>query len=62
MKRIEWATQVAQRVGTRFEPMKLAEQSLGDVLGEHTRMALKGAADSAQGVTLWLMSPEFQRR
>ncbi len=62
MKRIEWATQVAQRVGTRFEPMQLAEQSLGDALGEHTRMALKGAADAAQGVTLWLMSPEFQRR
>jgi uncharacterized protein (DUF1800 family) len=62
MKRIEWATQVAQRVGTRFEPLQLAEQSLGDVLGEHTRMALRGAADAAQGVVLWLMSPEFQRR
>jgi uncharacterized protein (DUF1800 family) len=62
MKRIEWATQVGQRIGTRVAPVQLAEQSLGDGLGEHTRMALSGAADAAQGVVLWLMSPEFQRR
>ncbi len=62
MKRIEWATQVGQRVGTRDSPVKLAEQSLGLVLSGHTRMALNGAADAAQGVALWLVSPEFQRR
>jgi len=62
MKRIEWATAVAQRVGSRYEPLQLAERSLGDVLSEHTHLALRGAADAAQGVVLWLMSPEFQRR
>jgi uncharacterized protein (DUF1800 family) len=62
MKRIEWATQVAQRVGARQSPVQLAEQTLGDALSEHTRMALNGAADAAQGTTLWLVSPEFQRR
>ncbi len=62
MKRIEWATQVGQRVGASRSPVQLAEQSLGAVLSEHTRMALNGAADAAQGVVLWLVSPEFQRR
>ncbi len=62
MKRIEWATQVGQRVGARFSPVQLAEQTLATGLSEHTRMALKSAADAAQGVVLWLMSPEFQRR
>lgn len=62
MKRIEWATQAGQRIGARRSPVQLAEQSLGAVLSEHTRMALSGAADAAQGVALWLVSPEFQRR
>ncbi len=62
MKRIEWATQISQRIGARRSPLQLAEQSLGAVLSEHTRMALNGSADAAQGVVLWLMSPEFQRR
>ncbi|MFT3752582.1 MAG: DUF1800 family protein [Paludibacter sp.] len=62
MKRIEWATQIGQRVGVRQSPLSLAEQSLGAALNEHTRMALAGAADAAQGLTLWLVSPEFQRR
>ena len=62
MKRIEWATQVAQKLGGRISPVQLAERGLGDALGEHTRMALNGAADGVQGTTLWLVSPEFQRR
>lgn len=62
MKRIEWATQIGQRMGARRAPVQLAEQSLGAALSEHTRMALNGAADAAQGVVLWLVSPEFQRR
>jgi uncharacterized protein (DUF1800 family) len=62
MKRIEWATQVGQRVGARRSPAQLAEQSLGAALSEHTRMAINAAADAAQGVVLWLVSPEFQRR
>ena len=62
MKRIEWATQVAQRVSERKSPLQLAELCLGDALSEHTRMAISGAADAVQGITLWLVSPEFQRR
>ena len=62
MKRIEWATQVAQRVGARAAPLEMAQLTLGDALSEHTQMAITNAADAAQGITLWLVSPEFQRR
>lgn len=62
MKRIEWATQVAHRAGSRIAPLELADRSLGGVITEHTRMAISNAADAVQGITLWLASPEFQRR
>ena len=62
MKRIEWATQVAHRAGSKYSPIEMAKRSLGDALGEHTQMAINNAADAVQGITLWLASPEFQRR
>jgi uncharacterized protein (DUF1800 family) len=62
MKRIEWATQVGNRAGSRSSPLLLAENSLGESLGEHSRMSISNAADAVQGITLWLASPEFQRR
>lgn len=62
LKRIEWATAVGERVGTRFQPLELGARSLGEALTERTRTAIERAASAAQGVTLLLASPEFQRR
>ena len=62
LKRIEWANAVGERVGARLQPLNLATQSLGETLSEHTRTAIARAASPAQGVTLLLASPEFQRR
>ncbi|MES1189740.1 MAG: DUF1800 domain-containing protein [Steroidobacter sp.] len=62
MKRIEWANQVAQRAGSRFVPVELAQRTLGGALSEHTQLAIDNAADAVQGITLWLASPEFLRR
>lgn len=62
MKRIEWATQVAHRTGSHIAPVDLAERTLGAELSEHTRTAIANAADAVQGITLWMASPEFQRR
>ncbi|HYM34432.1 MAG TPA: DUF1800 domain-containing protein [Steroidobacteraceae bacterium] len=62
MKRIEWSTAVGQRIGSRVEPLKLADSTLGEALGDHTRTAISRAASAAQGLTLLLVSPEFQRR
>jgi uncharacterized protein (DUF1800 family) len=62
MKRIEWTTALGQRAGSHFEPLAIAENALGPSLSDHSRTAIARAATAAQGVTLLLMSPEFQRR
>jgi uncharacterized protein (DUF1800 family) len=62
LKRIEWATAAGERAGARFRPLDLATQSLGSALTDRTRTAIARASSAAQGVTLLLASPEFQRR
>jgi uncharacterized protein (DUF1800 family) len=62
LKRIEWADAIGQRVGARYQPLDLGAQALGESLKEVTRTAIARAASAAQGVTLLLASPEFQRR
>ena len=61
-KRIEWADAVGRLAGNRANPSALAESLLGPVLGEHTRTAIARAESGDQGLTLFLVSPEFQRR
>jgi len=62
LKRIEWASALAARVGSRAHPLSLGEKSLGAALNERTRIAIARAASAGQGITLLLASPEFQRR
>ena len=62
IKRIEWASAVAQGIGDRARPELLGDAILGPVLSDHTRTAISRAESSAQGLTLLLASPEFQRR
>jgi uncharacterized protein (DUF1800 family) len=61
-KRIEWSNTVARRVGRRSNPLELGEAVLGPALGDHTRTAISRAESLDQGLTLLLVSPEFQRR
>jgi uncharacterized protein (DUF1800 family) len=62
LKRIEWTSQVGERVGARALPLQLAVQALGAGLSDRTRTAIMRAASAAQGVTLLFASPEFMRR
>jgi uncharacterized protein (DUF1800 family) len=62
LKRIEWATQLSDRLRSRAKPLDVAAQSLGEALNERTRTAISRAASAAQGTTLLLASPEFMRR
>ncbi|MBB6092826.1 uncharacterized protein (DUF1800 family) [Povalibacter uvarum] len=62
LKRIEWATQLSDRLRSRAKPLDIAAQSLGEALNERTRTAISRAASAAQGTTLLLASPEFMRR
>jgi uncharacterized protein (DUF1800 family) len=61
-KRIEWSNTVARYAGPGTNPLELAEAVLGPALGDHTRTAISRAASAGQGITLFLASPEFQRR
>lgn len=62
LKRIEWAAAAGARAGSRVQPLRLALQALGESLQERTRVAIERAASAGQGVTLLLVSPEFQKR
>ena len=61
-KRVEWATRVAERAGRVVDARRLAEQSLGPLVGNETAQQLDRAADGAQALALLLLAPEFQRR
>lgn len=61
-KRIEWSNAIARNMRSRVNPVELAEQVLGPALGDHTRTAIARAESLQQGLTLLLVSPEFQRR
>ncbi|MDH3988627.1 MAG: DUF1800 domain-containing protein, partial [Gammaproteobacteria bacterium] len=61
-KRIEWANSLGRLAGANANPVSAAESVLGPALGEHTRTAISRAESAEQGMTLFLVSPEFQRR
>ena len=61
-KRVEWATRMAARAGRTIDARRLAEQSLGPLLGAETARQLERAADAPQALALLLLAPEFQRR
>ena len=62
LKRIEWASAVGKRMGSKVQPIEVGAQSLGTALAERTRVAISRAESAAQGMALLLASPEFQRR
>ena len=61
-KRIEWSNTVAQVVGNRINPVDLGDGVLGDAFNPETRKAISRAETLTQGLTLFLASPDFQRR
>lgn len=62
LKRIEWASVIGERIGSKVQPLEVGVQALGAALAERTRTAISRAESSAQAMVLLLASPEFQRR
>lgn len=64
IKRLEWAQALARRVAPQLpaRPHELGAAVLGPALAAATREAVSRAESAAQGLTLLLLSPEFQRR
>jgi len=61
-KRIEWSNTVARVVGSRVNPVELGDAVLGTEFNPETRKAVSRAESLSQGITLFLASPDFQRR
>ena len=61
-KRIEWANSVARSVDSRINPARLGSVILDDAFNPETAKAILRAESLAQGMTLFLASPDFQRR
>ena len=62
LKRITWASRLAQRLPGPSQPVEFAEQALGPLLSANSRQAISRAASSQEALALLLASPEFQRR
>jgi uncharacterized protein (DUF1800 family) len=61
-KRIEWSNTVARIAGPRINPVDLGEMVLGEAFTTESRQAISRAESNVQGLTLFLASPDFQRR
>jgi uncharacterized protein (DUF1800 family) len=62
LRRVLWASRVAGRYELGLDPADLALSCLGAYARPETVTALRRASSASQGLTLLLMSPEFQRR
>lgn len=62
MKRIEWSQEFSKRLTINTNPYELAKKLFGPIMKKNTAFGLKGAESGKQGISLLLMSPEFQRR
>jgi uncharacterized protein (DUF1800 family) len=62
LKRLEWAQELGQRLGTGRNAAQVAESSLGGALSDATRTGILRAQDGSQALTLLLAAPEFMRR
>ena len=62
LHRVLWASRVAGRYEQAQDPVDLAASTLGAYARPETMTGLRRASSSSQALTLFLMSPEFQRR
>jgi uncharacterized protein (DUF1800 family) len=62
LKRLEWAQELGQRLGSARNAVQVADAALGGSLSSATRTGIARAQDGSQGLTLLLASPEFMRR
>ena len=61
-KRIEWSEAVGRFAGSGVNPMDLGDAVLGPAFTPRSRKLVSRAESLSQGLTLFLASPDFQRR
>ncbi len=60
--RLDLSSQLASRLGDRFDAVELLDTIAGEAAAPETRQTLARAETRQQAMALLLMSPEFQRR
>jgi len=62
-KRLEWASTLSQGyAAANIDPVTIAESALGPELSPETRASIHAAESPSQGLALFLVSADFQRR
>ena len=62
VKRMAWSEDFAAKAANQQDPMQLADNALGARLSPTAAKAIGRAETRAEGFSILLMSPEFQRR
>jgi uncharacterized protein (DUF1800 family) len=62
MRRVEFASRLAERSASRVDARKLASNILSGQLSEHSAQMIARAESPEQGLALLLVAPEFLRR
>ncbi len=60
--RVEYAQQIARRVGNDMDARQLAQNLMADKLNPETMQAIRRAESPGTGLALMIASPEFMRR
>jgi uncharacterized protein (DUF1800 family) len=61
-ERIGWARLAARTLGSAQQPMDFLDAALGDAASDNTRRVISQAPSKVHGLTMVLVSPEFNRR
>jgi uncharacterized protein (DUF1800 family) len=62
VKRMNWSETFAAAAGAGHDPIQLASDALGARLSPLVAKTIARAESRSEGVSILLMSPEFQRR
>ena len=60
--RVEFAQQIASRVGNRLDAREVAQEMFAQKLGAETLQAISRWESPSTGLALMIVSPEFMRR
>lgn len=61
-ERIGWARLAARTLGSTLQPVDFLTAALGDAASDNTRRVISQAPSKVHGLTMVLVSPEFNRR
>jgi uncharacterized protein (DUF1800 family) len=62
LRRVEWCQSFADHMADKADPLRFADEAIGETLGADARLAAERAESRPEALALLLASPAFQRR